>query len=226
MYTVYQHINKINQKSYVGITKQKPENRWGNNGINYKSSPHFYAAIQKYGWDNFEHLILFENLSKEDAEKKEKELIKELDLQNPAKGYNIMEGGEITTMPPEICKIISEKLKGNKNGLNHPCSDEKKEKISKAQKGKKLTVEHKKELSKAAKNRHVPCSEEKKQILSKNYPHKKPVFCEELNQVFDSVQQAARELNLQATNVVKVCKGEKHTAGGYHFKYYNDTINA
>jgi len=43
-----------------------------------------------------------------------------------------MEGGEITTMPPEICKIISEKLKGNKNGLNHPCSDEKKEKISKA----------------------------------------------------------------------------------------------
>ena len=64
-YTVYVHINKINHKKYIGITKQKPEDRWGKNGENYKESPHFYAAIQKYGWDNFEHIILKENLTKE-----------------------------------------------------------------------------------------------------------------------------------------------------------------
>ena len=45
---------------------QVPEKRWGINGNNYKSSPHFYAAIQKYGWDNFEHNILFENLNYEE----------------------------------------------------------------------------------------------------------------------------------------------------------------
>lgn len=45
MYTVYQHRNKINGKVYIGITMQTPEQRW-RHGEGYKSSPHFYAAIQ------------------------------------------------------------------------------------------------------------------------------------------------------------------------------------
>ncbi|MDD3222628.1 MAG: GIY-YIG nuclease family protein [Clostridia bacterium] len=77
MYTVYQHKNMINNKSYFGITSRIPEQRWGINGDKYISSPHFYNAIQKYGWDNFDHIILFENLTKEDACLKEQELISE-----------------------------------------------------------------------------------------------------------------------------------------------------
>lgn len=226
MYTVYQHKNKINGKSYIGITKRKPKERWGKDGENYKTTPHFYSAIKKYGWDNFEHIILFENLTKEEACIQEKKLIKELDTQNREKGYNVLEGGNTPAMTPEICQLISQKLKGNKNGLNHPCSEEKKKKISDAQKGKKLTNTHKEKLSKSAQKRHVPCSEEKKKSLSEHYPNKKPVLCVELNQIFPSVQKTAKDLNLQATNISKVCKGILHTTGGYHFKYYNDTINA
>ena len=81
MYTVYQHKNKINGKVYIGITSQKPEQRW-RNGEGYKSSPHFYSAIQKYGWDNFEHNILFVELTKEQACLKEQELIKEFNSMN------------------------------------------------------------------------------------------------------------------------------------------------
>ena len=66
MYTVYQHKNKINGKNYFGITSKNPEERW-KKGEGYKSSPHFYLAIKKYGWDNFEHNILFEGLTKEEA---------------------------------------------------------------------------------------------------------------------------------------------------------------
>ena len=88
MYTVYQHKNKINGKVYIGITSRKPEERWGSNGINYKSSPHFYAAIQKYGWDNFEHIIIKDHLTAEQASLLEKELIQQYDSLNPNKGYN------------------------------------------------------------------------------------------------------------------------------------------
>lgn len=226
MYCVYKHTNKVNNKVYIGITKQKPQDRWGANGRNYKESSRFYAAIQKYGWDNFEHEILYTELTKEQACQLEKALIKHYRSQDKQYGYNITEGGETPKMSEETKNKISNALKGNKNGLGHPCSEEKKRKISEAQKGRKLTEEHKKKLSEAAKRRHVPCSEEKKQTLSKNYPHKKKVYCKETDKVYDSVQECARQLGIHASNICKVCKGKIKTTGGYHLEYYNDTINA
>ena len=226
MYIVYQHKNKINNKIYIGITSRSPQERWGNQGCNYKSSPYFYNAIQKYGWDNFEHNILYTNLTKEEACRKEQELIAEFNTMNREFGYNSTSGGEIFVMNEETRQKISKALRGNKNGLGHPCSEEKKKKISEAQKGRKFTEEHRQKLSEAAKKRHVPCSEEKKKKLAQSYPNKKPVYCLELDTVFESVQECGRQLNLYATNISKVCKGKIHTTGGYHFQYYSDTINA
>lgn len=226
MYTVYQHKNKINNKVYIGITSRSPKERWGKNGNNYSSSPYFYNAIKKYGWDNFEHNILYSNLSKEEACKKEQELIKFYNATNRKYGYNSTTGGEIFKMNEEVRQKISKKLMGNKNGLGHKCSEEKKKKISDTQKGRVFTEEHKKHLSEAAKSRHVPCSENKKKKLSKNYPNKKPIYCLELNKVFESVQECSRELGIPATNISKLCKGRGKTLKGYHLTYYNDTINA
>ena len=225
MYTVYQHKNKINGKIYIGITSQKPEQRWGSQGCNYKSSPHFYSAIQKYGWDNFEHNILFVELTKEQACLKEQELIKEYNSMNREFGYNSTSGEDIFTMNEETKQKISQALMGNQNNLGHSCSEEKKKKISEAQKGREFTEEHKQKLSEAAKNRHVPCSEEKKQIL-KEKSHKKSVYCEELDKIFESVQECSRQLGIPATNISKLCNGRGKTLKGYHLRYYNDTINA
>ena len=225
MYIVYQHKNKINGKVYIGITSQKPEQRWGSQGCNYKSSPHFYSAIQKYGWDNFEHNILFTELTKEQACLKEQELIKEYNSMNREFGYNSTSGGDIFTMNEKTKQKISQAMMGNQNNLGHPCSEEKKKKISNAQKGREFTEEHKQKLSEAAKNRHVPCSEEKKQIL-KEKSHKKPVYCEELDKIFESVQECGRQLGIPATNISKLCNGRGKTLKGYHLRYYNDTINA
>ena len=67
-YTVYMHTSPSG-KRYIGITRQNPpEKRW-RNGNAYKGSKHFYRAIQKYGFENFEHEILFTELTKEEIDK-------------------------------------------------------------------------------------------------------------------------------------------------------------
>ena len=69
---VYTHTNNINGKKYVGITCNKPERRW-RNGKGYILQQ-FYNAIQKYGWDNFTHEILFNNLTEKEAKKNDHDL--------------------------------------------------------------------------------------------------------------------------------------------------------
>ena len=111
MYTVYQHVNKINGKMYIGITKRTPQDRWGHNGSKYKTTPHFYAAIQKYGWDNFEHNILYTNCDKKTACKLEKELIQKYKTQNKRYGYNITEGGDSPAIAESTKKTYRQTLK-------------------------------------------------------------------------------------------------------------------
>ena len=90
---MYTHINKINGKQYIGITCQTEDQRF-RNGQGYKRSKYFYKAIQKYGWDAFEHIVLYRELSEEEAKAKEIELIAKYDTRNPDKGYNVTPGGE------------------------------------------------------------------------------------------------------------------------------------
>ena len=67
-YVVYVHTNLINNKKYVGITKQNPpELRWGKDGSGYGTNSYFASAIKHYGWNNFSHEILYDNLTKEEA---------------------------------------------------------------------------------------------------------------------------------------------------------------
>ena len=73
-YCVYVHTNKSDGKKYVGITRQRPEDRWRGGGA-YKYNPYFYSAIKKYGWDNFEHIIVENNLTEEAAKQTEISLI-------------------------------------------------------------------------------------------------------------------------------------------------------
>lgn len=92
-YVVYKHTCKINGKCYIGITGQKnPRKRWGG-GAGYINNGHFYSAIKKYGWDGFDHSIIAEGLSLEEAYEMEKKLIKEYDSANSLHGYNLDLGG-------------------------------------------------------------------------------------------------------------------------------------
>lgn len=89
-YCVYAHVNKQNGKMYIGITNNT-EQRWSGNGRQYKGCTHFYNAIQKYGWNNFEHIIIIDNISFTMANLLESELIKKYNTID--NGYNIKSGG-------------------------------------------------------------------------------------------------------------------------------------
>ena len=104
-YIIYQHLNRLNNKCYIGQTCQfKVMYRWGYNGNHYNKQPKFFRAIQKYGWDNFEHIILKDKIyDKEQANYWEIYFIYKYDsIKN---GYNVDLGGNnyIGTMS---CKSI------------------------------------------------------------------------------------------------------------------------
>ena len=94
-YIVYQHLNPQTNKSYIGITKQRVQDRW-KNGDGYKRQA-FYKQIQKYGWDSFEHIILLEGLTLEEAEYFETFFIDYFDSWE--NGYNVdMANGPINAL--------------------------------------------------------------------------------------------------------------------------------
>ena len=128
-YSVYMHINLENLKLYVGITGREPKVRW-KKGYGYKSNSYLWNEIciakqkakdnklDKDGWDKyFAHLILFENLTKAEAEAKEIELINEYRTTERDRGYNIESGGNSKGKTSEETR---EKISKLKKGGNHP----------------------------------------------------------------------------------------------------------
>lgn len=92
-FTIYLH-RCPNGKCYVGMTSQDIFRRW-RNGLGYKNNKDFYPDIEKYGWDNIEHIVIEEKLSREDACESEKYNIKKYNCIYP-NGYNLSIGGDVS----------------------------------------------------------------------------------------------------------------------------------
>lgn len=48
-----------------------------------------------------------------------------------------------------------------------------------------------------------------------------PVYCIELDKVFEGVKIAGEELGICRSSIGKCCNGKQQTAGGYHWRYYD-----
>lgn len=90
-WSVYKHTTPSG-KVYIGVTSKEPKERW-NSGHGYKKCKAFWNAIVKYGWKNIQHEVLYRNLSKQDAERLEQELIAQCQSRDCRYGYNIASGG-------------------------------------------------------------------------------------------------------------------------------------
>lgn len=111
MYSICAHINKLNGKVYIGQSSS-PENRWKGKGISYRGCHYFYNAIVKYGWDNFHHVVLSSNLTKDEVNRIESVLISY--YVNLGISYNIapVGFGIIGSRSEEHKRKISKSLKG------------------------------------------------------------------------------------------------------------------
>ncbi len=154
-YLVYKHTSPSG-KSYIGIT-----NDYDRRCTEHQRDPRcraFHNAIKKYGWDNFTHEILLDQLSEEEALRLEPALILEHDTRYP-RGYNLSEGGRGSSLLPESI----ERLRAHRQA--NPISAEQQKRMAEARKGKQFSEERKKNLSEAAKKRpkrpHTPETKEK-----------------------------------------------------------------
>ena len=98
-YSVYKHTFP-NGKVYMGMTKGDVEKRW-QHGHGYKAQKLIFNAIVQYGWENVKHEVLHCNLSKEEAEKIEIDLITEFQSYKCNFGYNVLIGKSIHNLRKE-----------------------------------------------------------------------------------------------------------------------------
>lgn len=168
-YIVYKHTSPSG-KVYIGITGQTTKQRWGYNGNGYRYCPYFWRAIQKYGWENIEHEILYEGLTEEEACEMEVKLIAEYNATNPAHGYNDLIGG---TSGKHGRPYTEEQLRKMSETTKKLWADpEYRQRLSDAHKGKVIPPEQRQKMSEAHNgqkqwNEGVPLTEEHKAKLSR-----------------------------------------------------------
>ena len=219
---VYRHwiVNdKGIEKSYIGITTKTLDKRWGNDGYRYlKDVTKFSNAIKKYGWNNFEHDVI--GIVEADTKEQLKLDLDEWEIYYIEKydsfknGYNSTKGGE---------GIVGFKF-----------SDEQKNKISKALKGK-YVGERASAYGRCGElnymygrcgelNHFYGCkhSEESKKKMSEakkgktNITASKKVKCLNTGQIFTNQKEAGEWCGLKAYNKISACCRKERKHAGRH----------
>lgn len=224
-YSVYCFTNKLNNKKYVGLTCNV-QRRYNQHKNTTSRAVVFCLAIKKYGFENFEFLILKENLSLKDAKLFERQFIKDLNSIVPY-GYNRTEGGDSSVKhTAETIKKIVEKTKVWRMNNSHPMQ------------GKKHSEESKKLMKESASKRtdrvfgeshwnfgmkHKESTKQKmssKQSLGNNGNAKKVIDLN-TNIIYSCVNEAKVIYGISHSFVSMLCSG-KRKSDKYKFKYLKD----
>lgn len=239
-YFIYSHISPSG-KVYIGQTINI-NRRWGHNGEHYLSKKKdgtfvqsiFARAILKYGWNNFEHKIILEGISKSEANYAEKYLIRWYKIHNLS--YNISDGGEGTT---GVRTPLTEERKAAIKifmNTNHPMKGKKHTseamaKILYANRNRHYTQEQKQEMRERGKKlSQIPITEDRRRKYReyrKAHPetwiggwNKKAVHQYDLEgnyiQSFSSADEAAKSVGRNSgADICKCINGECASAHGY-----------
>lgn len=199
---IYKILNTVNGKFYIGSStnlRKRLYEHYRELTLGIHTNKHLQAAWIKYGKEGFKFQILetikdTSNFTNEDLRQLETDYIRKTQCYIDSIGYNFIPGG-IGTF-----------------GL--PCSEEKRQKISEANKGKK------------AWNKGVAMSYEQKELLKQINRSKRgksiDVYTIEgtFIETLDSIKAVTEKYNVTKTNVIDICKGRR-SGKKYIFKYHS-----
>lgn len=141
---IYKFENKLNNKVYIG----KSTNIYVRYKVHLKNvangkTTRFYSALRKYGIDNFNFEII-EECPKKRLNERERYYISIYNSNDPSYGYNMTVGGD----GGKTCEVPWNKGIPLAEYMSPEQLKKMGDKISKANKGRKLTNEHREKISK------------------------------------------------------------------------------
>lgn len=243
MGSIYLITNLINGKQYVGQTKRSVEDRYAEHiqeALNTNKNLHLYNSIRKYGIENFSIDILEDNVDEKDLDRLEIYYIGLFDTFH--NGYNNTVGGGGVRgyhHNKETRYRIGKSVSKNMWKINTP---ERTAKIIAAQKGRKFTYEHRKNISIACKGKrkgeenafygkhHSKESKKKMHDSSiKYYVQQLDFETDEVLNTFDCVEDASNycitnnyttaKLSSVMYRIYYTCIGKQSHAYGFKWKY-------
>lgn len=243
---VYKITNNVNGKVYIGQSINIKE-RWKDH-IRTLNKQNSHSTLLQRAWNkhkpesfSFEILELCMEDDLDDVEIKYIELYDSIN-----NGYNIESGGNKNKRMSEETKKkignanrgrhhsdetkrkMSESRTGKNNGMfGKSHSEESKKKMSDSKIGRPghKCTDYQKERAKQA-NLGKDVSEETRKKISEanigNVPYNKnlrPVYCIELQKIFECPASASKALNIRSNNIILCCEHIRQTCGGYHWMY-------
>jgi len=207
---IYKILNKINGKTYVGCTINKPAYRWHCHKKTLRKNIHRNIRLQrawnKYGEINFEFIVLEEVSSLDRTIICEKEHYFRTILNSE---YNISPTDIPGTLTEEQKNKLSKSLKKRyKNGF----SDEHRKNISISHKGILLGTHPSDEVKKKiSENRKGKCMGESHPVYKGKYIFSHPIHGEEIIHQWGII----KKYGLPPGSISKICSGKRHSIYGW-----------
>lgn len=235
-YKVYCCTNKVNGKKYIGITCRSlsarinqhiRESKEKNNYKTYNTP--FKRAIRKYGIDNFEHEIIEDCLTPEEAIEKEKYYIKFYQTYykySNSNGYNATIGGELVVCPKDkiyqVDSMTGRIINVYNSGMmaqEHHCRGIYESACNHNKTANGYSWFYEKDYMQLGINNVI-------KILHTELNHIVQIdMNDQLVKIWSGSREVYNTIGINQGNISACCRGSRHYCNGYRWLFYKDWIN-